>query len=587
MPNDNLLRPGALTTIGLTLLLLGLLACRARPAPVPGEAQSQPGPAPVGATAGPPAADPAAVAAGSNAFALDLYAQIRGTPGNLFFSPVSLSTALTLTYAGARGDTAVRAAKAMHLDLERSRLHRAAGALSRDLVARARKSGAELAIANRLWVDRGVTLVGDYVALAERDYGAAPVALDFAGRPEASSTTINDWVARQTANRIKDLVSPGILGEVRLILTNAVYFKGTWKARFERSDTEEQPFFVARDGMIKAPLMYQKGDFGYAAEDDATLVELPYAGGEFSMVVVLPRARDGLPALEAGLTPKNLERWLARLREEKVHVYLPRFRMEAGRTSDFAPMLKSLGLPLDGDFSGISSQESLRIKHVLHKGFVDVNEEGTEAAAATAVIVSPRFAEPSPPTFRADHPFLFLVRATASGAILFLGRLVDPSNGSAPVTEAAPPPPTANAALRGGENRPNAADNMDDVLGLGGGGAMGAATAQERATGIVRMGETVLEGIEDGWPVVKEIDRRLSAIKGCYDRALKRNPYLRGIVGVRWTINPAGDVAAAEIEEDSLGDKEVVSCVKRLVRHWRFPAPATGSVDVLCPFIFE
>ncbi len=374
-------------------------------------------------------ADQAALASSNNAFALDLYGRIKGQGGNLFFSPYSISSALAMTYAGARGNTATQMAKALHFDLEGAKLHEAFGKLTADLNAAGKKSDFALTVANALWVQEGFELLKDYLDLTKAAYGAGPHPVDFAQAVEAARQTINRWVEEQTRDKIKDLIPKGMLGAMaRLVLTNAIYFKGRWASEFPSDYTSNSPFTLASGEKVNAPTMHQMGQFPLFQGDGFAAVALPYKSNALSMVILLPAKHDGLPAFEKALSAEALAKWIAGMQPQLVAVALPKFK--ATTTILLADTLQTMGmadafaLP-PADFSGMSGKKDLFISQVIHKAFVDVNETGTEAAAATAVIMQGG-APPKAIDFIADHPFLFLIRDNRSGSILFLGRLANP-----------------------------------------------------------------------------------------------------------------------------------------------------------------
>ncbi len=374
--------------------------------------------------------DVATVLKGNQLFALDLYAQLRQQKGNLFVSPYSISTAMAMTYVGARGDTAAQIAKVFHFTPSQERLHPAFGALITNQYV---NYGSQFSTANRLWGQKGYGFLDTFVKTTSDYYRAGLQEVDFASATEESRRTINTWVAQKTQDKIQDLLPEGILtSNTKFVLTNAVYFKANWKIPFDKSLTEEKPFNVTATQQVQVPMMHHEGEyFGYAELDKLQVLELPYVGERLSMVILLPNQVDGLADLESRLTPENLENWLSSLHEvydrsAGFKVWLPKFKM----SSEFKlkEVLSNMGMPVafrDGvaDFSGINSKERLALSEVVHKTFVDVNEEGTEAAAATAVIGATRG---GPPSFRANHPFIFLIRDTQSGSILFLGRVVNP-----------------------------------------------------------------------------------------------------------------------------------------------------------------
>jgi serpin B len=377
-----------------------------------------------------PAGLPASVATavlGNTQFALDLYRTQRDAPGNVFFSPYSISTALAMTYGGARGETAAQMARVLHFDPDPEKLHPAFAALEARLADVGRQGRVQLRVANRLWPQQGYVFLEAYLALVQRFYAAPITPLDFR-KPEAARQTINAWAEERTEGKIRDLIPPGILDALTsLVLANAIYFRGSWASRFDEAQTLQAPFWAAPGRQVQVQMMTQKGDFGYAEFDELQVLELLYAGGDLSMIVLLPRERGGLAALEEDLAAEQLSRWTARLWEQEVELFLPRFEVTYPARLDGA--LQSLGMvdAFSGlaDFSGMDGSRELYIGAVLHKAFVVVNEEGTEAAAATAVIMARGMPAP-PPVFRADHPFLFLIREKRTGSILLLGRLVEP-----------------------------------------------------------------------------------------------------------------------------------------------------------------
>jgi serpin B len=376
-----------------------------------------------------PPADEAAVVKGNNEFAFNLYARLRDKEGNLFCSPESISTALAMTYAGARGETAEQMAKTLHFTLAQERLHPAFHALIGTLNGGQKKRGFELRLANALWGQQGFDFLPAFLKLTHQNYGAGLREVDFRGNTEATRRTINAWVAKETQEKIKDLLKPGILDtNTRLVLTNAIYFKGDWEQQFKKGLTRVEPFHLSAGKEVKAPLMHQTADFRFLDGGSFQALELPYKGKQLSMVVLLPKKVDGLAELEKNLTAARLTQWLGKLHEQEVIVTLPKFKA----TSEFSlgDTLSAMGMPLAftpgmADFSGMNGSRNLFIQAVVHKAFVDVNEQGTEAAASTGVAVGLASA-PIRTEFRADHPFVYLIRDTHSGSILFLGRMANP-----------------------------------------------------------------------------------------------------------------------------------------------------------------
>jgi len=366
----------------------------------------------------------------NNAFALELYAKLRDEKGNLFFSPFSISTALAMTYAGARGQTERQMAEVLQFSLPAEKLHPTFGAVLKDLNARGEKGSYELSVANALWGQKGYGFLKEFIELVETSYGGKLNEVDFAAAAEDARQTINTWVENETNGKIKDLIPEGVLDSLtRLVLTNAIYFKGNWASKFKEEDTKDAPFTMLNGEKIDVAMMNQTAEFNYMETADFQGLEMPYVDNELSMIILLPKQNDRLIALEESLTLNNLSNWLAKLSKRKVIVSVPKFTM----TCQFmlADILKSMGMTdaFSGgaDFSGMTGRRDFFISAVIHKAFVEVNEEGTEAAAATAVVMK-LTAVPSEviPVFRADHPFLFLIRDNSSGSILFIGRVMNP-----------------------------------------------------------------------------------------------------------------------------------------------------------------
>jgi serpin B len=373
-----------------------------------------------------------AVEAG-NRFSLDLYGRLSKGKGNLFLSPHSIHVALAMTCAGARGETAAEMAKVLRLPAGGSP-HPSFAALLQKLNAGSREGKEELyrlVVANALWGQKGHPFRKEFLGLVRSSYSGALEEVDFGGAPEAARGRINSWVEEKTARKIRELIPPGALAPItRLVLTNAIYFKSGWMEPFPEDDTRSEPFLLAGGGKVPVPLMHQEEDFGYLQGEGFQAVEIPYRDRLLSMVVLLPSKGSDLSSLEGRLTAEALGRWIAYLRVRKVDLSFPRFKT----TSQFSldETLAAMGMPRafsdKADLSGIDGTEELCIQAVLHKAFVAVDEEGTEAAAATGVSIGMKgeAEEEAAIVFRADRPFIYLIRHRPTGAILFLGRLVDP-----------------------------------------------------------------------------------------------------------------------------------------------------------------
>ncbi|HUT92257.1 MAG TPA: serpin family protein [Thermoguttaceae bacterium] len=378
----------------------------------------------------------AAVARSINAFALDLYAQLQAAEGNLFFSPLSISTALAMTYAGARGETASQMADVLHFLLGQDALHAAFGSLVGDLNASGEAGDYELCVANRLWGQTGFPFRDEFLDLAASCYGGGFQDVDFIRDREAARQAINGWVEGQTHDRIQDLIPEGVIKELtRLVLTNAIYFKGEWASQFDPARTRDEPFTLDSGEQVDVPMMHATEEYRYMERDGFQVLEMPYVGDRLSMVVLLPDEATGPSGIDASSIPTDLDEWLGGLSRRDVVVSFPKFKMTVDLK--LAEVLEAMGMTnaFSGrlaDFSGMADLSDidgrLKIDEVLHKAFVEVNEEGTEAAAATAVILGVVCVSYKPPPvhFVADRPFLFLIRDTQSGSVLFMGRMMNP-----------------------------------------------------------------------------------------------------------------------------------------------------------------
>jgi len=378
----------------------------------------------------------------NNDFALALYAYLRRRPGNLIFSPFSIRTALCMAQAGAKGETRSQMRDALRMSSE-SESFRDTFAEIHQRLSSAQASKYEMIAANSLWGQDGAPLLSEFVDLISRDYGGGMNLVDFRGDAEAARLAINKWVEDKTRDKIRQLIPSGGLNEdTRLVLVNAVYFKGTWLLSFPKKATREESFHLEGGGTVRAPLMHQDNYIRYLKARGYQAVELIYEGGELSMLVLLPNKKDGLPDLEKRLSSRMLQDCVSHMSVREVKLFIPRFKTTWG-TVNMRDSLISLGMHLAFDqsranFSGINGhrppdEDALFISFVFHKAFVDVNEAGTEAAAATAIemvctsAMGSKSKPPPAPIFRADHPFLYAIRERRTGAILFLGRVTDPT----------------------------------------------------------------------------------------------------------------------------------------------------------------
>jgi serpin B len=378
-----------------------------------------------------PSPDQAAIAASSNQFGLDLYQQVRQGRGNLFLSPFSIDTALLMVHAGAAGKTAADMATALHLpEMSADALQAAVAKMIGGLQADPAGKKYQLQVANAIWGQKGFAFLPSYTDSLRKYYAAELNTADFADAA-ASAGAINDWVAKKTSDRIKDLISPGSLtAATRLVLVNAIYFKGDWKSPFKVSATSEGPWHISEieTRSETVPTMRQNGTFDYFQDENLSALQMNYAGDDLAMLVLLPAKIEGIGDLEAGLTADRLDGIVKQLHQEEVVVSLPKFKLES--QFDLARTLAAMGMgtafDTTADFSGMDGRRDLLISDVVHKAFVQVDEKGTEAAAATGVTMR-AMAVREPTRFTADHPFLFLIRDLHTGAILFIGRLEEPT----------------------------------------------------------------------------------------------------------------------------------------------------------------
>lgn len=403
---------------------------RASPGPSLAESDKPRDPDP---SAGPE--DLAELASSQLAFGLDLYRVLRDEDGNLFFSPYSISTALAMTYAGASGDTAGQMAAALHFSLPPERLHPAFNAYALDLEARVSQAREgtpfELNVANSLWGQQGFPFLPGFLDLLAENYGAGMRLVDYENDPEGARQTINNWVADETRQRIKDLIPQGAIDALtRLVLANAIYFKAEWLNPFEESATAPETFHLLDGSLIEVPMMHVSDSFAYVDGEGYQAIELPYRNGGGSMLILVPD--DGMfEPIEAQVTPEMIGGLLANATYARVDLGLPKFTYESEFNLNQA--LIALGMtdafdPARADFSGMDGARDLFISDVLHKAFVAVDEKGTEAAAATAVIMELASAPMGEPiSLTIDRPFLYMILDRQTGTILFLGRVLNPA----------------------------------------------------------------------------------------------------------------------------------------------------------------
>jgi len=372
---------------------------------------------------------------GNSDFTFNLYQALRDREGNFFYSPHSISLALAMTYAGARGETEKQMADTLHFVLPQESLHRIFNSLDIELASRGEGAegkddeGFRLNIVNAIWGQKDYEFLSEFLDVLAENYGAGLRVLDFVAAPEESRITINDWVSEQTEDRIKDLIPPGAIDTLtRLVLTNAIYFNAAWQFPFVEEATTEGTFYLLDGGETRVPMMRQTESFGYTEGEGYQAVELPYDGQELSMVILLPQAGQ-FDIFESSLHSQQVTSIIENLEYRQVSLTMPKFEFES--EFSLAQTLAAMGMPVaftaDADFSGMTGNRDLSIADVIHKSFVSVDEAGTEAAAATAVIMKLTAAPPEPINVSLDRPFIFFIRDIETGVILFVGRVFNPS----------------------------------------------------------------------------------------------------------------------------------------------------------------
>jgi serine protease inhibitor len=371
----------------------------------------------------------------NTSFAVDLYKRISSTEGNLILSPYSISTAMSMTYAGARGNTEKQIAKALHFSQNQNDLHSSFVSLQSELEETMKRDNIILNIANSLWAKQEYPFKQEYLSLIEKNYSASVTPVDFRNAPSDAVDKINQWVNEKTNGKIQRIITINELRqELSFVLVNTIYFKANWPVPFNPSDTRNKEFWISPNDSVSVPTMYEswRGAM-YAEFENLQILELPYVGGNISMYILLPKEKDGLKKLEASLSVENLGKWMRGLKRisknQRLELYLPKFKMTY--KLDLRSPLKAMGmvdafsLP-PADFSGMTD-EKIYMELALHKAFIDLNEKGTEAGAATAMGGAGLIERYEEIYFRADHPFLFLIQDNQTGSILFMGRLTNPT----------------------------------------------------------------------------------------------------------------------------------------------------------------
>lgn len=370
------------------------------------------------------AADLQELVAGNTAFALALYRELRESDRNLLLAPYSISTGLAMTYAGAGSQTETQMAAALHFDLPQARLHAAMNRL--DLAIGSRS--VRLDTVNQVFGQQGYEFLDGYLDLLAVNYGAGMMLVDFAGETEAVRSKINGWISDRTQSKLPELIPSGALDtNTVLVLANAIYFQADWLNTFDESKTEQGSFVKADGTSIEVPMMHQQAEIGYAEGEGWKAVELPYSGGELTMLAIVPTA--GASTFDLDVDADGLSSIVGSLSPREVALALPRFTFSCA--TDLEEPLAGLGMvdafDAAADFSGMDGSRMLYIQAVLHQATVEVNEQGTEASGATAVVTGVKSIPPAPTSVAFDRPFLVLIRDVATNTVLFLGRVANPA----------------------------------------------------------------------------------------------------------------------------------------------------------------
>lgn len=370
-------------------------------------------------------------------FALKIFQELSKGNENVFISPYSISSALAMTYAGARGNTAQQMEEALIFSLGQEMLHKAIREINSSLERFRDSKAIQLNIANSIWPQKGYAFLDTFRDLLKEYYNVEIYLTDYS-KPDAAKENINNWVAEKTSNKILNMIPPGALSPLTvLVLVNAIYFRASWETEFDADLTHEADFSVSEKLSIKVQMMNIKSKFGYASYDGYSLLSMPYHERELYMVIILPDSTDGINSLIGSLTADDLLKISALMQIVEVDVYIPSFKMTYEKTLNetfHALGMTEAFMPDSADLTGMydrakSGGENLFISNIRHKAFIEVSEEGTEAAAATSVEISRTSHDPGRQTFifRADRPFLFFIKDSRTNSILFMGKLVNPA----------------------------------------------------------------------------------------------------------------------------------------------------------------
>jgi len=366
---------------------------------------------------------------GNTKFSADLYKHIKSKPINQFYSPISITSALAMTYAGASGETLKQMSKTLYFSTNQDELHKSYEILFKKLTDNS-SEGVILKIANSLWLQENMKINTQYLLITDKYYNAGVIPTNFIADPEKSRITINNWVEKNTENKIQDLLPDGsIHSQTRMVLVNAIYFKARWDKVFDKNQNTSEVFYVFKTCQTKATFMNNHINSSYYEDNQLSIAEIPYADRNQSLIIILPKENYGLEEIEKIFEKGLIETYFEKMEEKRITLSIPKFKTES--TYELQEQLSKMGMPIaftnNADFSGITGDRSLAIDKVIHKAYIDVNEEGTEAAAATAVTMRKTAMLLDEVKFKADHPFIYLIRDNETNTILFVGRLMDPN----------------------------------------------------------------------------------------------------------------------------------------------------------------
>jgi len=366
---------------------------------------------------------------GNTKFSVDLYKQIKSEAINQFYSPISVCSALAMTYAGASGETLKQMSKTLYFSTNQDELHKSYEILFKNLTDE-NTEGVKLKIANSLWLQENMKINTEYLSITNKYYDAGVIPVNFITEPEKSRITINNWVEKNTNNKILNLLPDGsIHSQTRMVLVNAIYFKGQWDKPFDKNLNTTDIFFVYKTCKTNATFMNNHINSSYYEDNQLSIAEIPYADQNQSLVIILPKENYGLEEIEKIFEKGLIETYFGKMEQKRITLSIPKFKTES--TYDLKDYLSKMGMPIaftnNADFSGITGDRSLAIDKVIHKAYIDVNEEGTEAAAATAVTMRKTAMLLDEVIFKADHPFIYLIRDNETNTILFVGRLMNPN----------------------------------------------------------------------------------------------------------------------------------------------------------------